>query len=171
MIWLRRARMRHVGLLWKLWALLFAVLIVGIFVAAASKPTRAMYVQHAPAEWQIAYWRAAVALALAEHVPYITAEIPTLPPLIRVHADLSWAALYYVGKVPCCTGDDGHGGGDCTRLPAESAAPLGVGSTIPVTYPNGRQVVTTVNVIYPTSDEHGAYVICAPGCLFKPAGV
>ena len=87
------------------------------------------------------------------------------------HADLSWAALYRsANNIPCCTGDNGAGHGDCTRVPAESAAPLGLGSTISVTYPSGPRL-TTVNAIFPTSDEHGAYVICAPGCLFKPAGV
>jgi hypothetical protein len=87
------------------------------------------------------------------------------------HADLSWAALYHsANNIPCCTGDNGDGGGDCTRLPAESAAPLGIGSTIYVTYPGGSRL-TTVNAVYPTSDDHSAYVICAPGCLFKPAGV
>jgi hypothetical protein len=37
MIWLRRARLRPVGLLWKLWAFLFALLVLGIYVGATSK--------------------------------------------------------------------------------------------------------------------------------------
>ena len=166
MIWLRRARGRHVGLLWKLWALLFAFLIVGIFVAAASMPTRAMHVQHAPAEWQIAYWRAAVALALAEHAPYITAEIPTLPPLIRVHGGMDWPAQFKnVDGTPCCTLHKVYG--DCVRVSQETAIDLREGSTITLDYPSGR-ITTRINAVYDGPEP----AVCSTGCAFrKPAGV
>jgi hypothetical protein len=101
----------------------------------------------------------------------VAAAALLLPTPGLAHADLSWAASYRsADNVPCCTGDNGAGHGDCARLPAELAGPLGIGSAIAVTYPSGVRL-TTVNAIFPTPDEHGAYVICAPGCLFKPAGV
>jgi hypothetical protein len=105
-----------------------------------------------------AFWFTALAIGL-----WLVAMVaPALS-----HGDLAWPAEYRsAAGTPCCTGGDGPGMGDCTRLPEDVALGLRIGSQVNIAYPGGQRL-TTVNAIYESPE---APVICAPGCLFTRTG-
>ena len=168
MIWLRRARLRRARRIaeWAVVIVLGAITLFAWFcIGALLNYALGMGIQQAPAAGQIAYWRAWTALALIENVPFITAEIPSPPPLIPVHDDLAWPAEFKSASgIPCCTLNAGMG--DCVRVSRETAMSLRIGSTIALDFPAGYRVVR-INVIHSGPEP----VVCATGCLFSQGGV
>ena len=83
------------------------------------------------------------------------------------HGTLSWAAEYRSATgIPCCTGPMGSNPGDCIKAD-ENVLPLRIGDKFTGIFPAGEKEII-INVIHLSPDPHAPYVVCLPGCVFKP---
>lgn len=83
------------------------------------------------------------------------------------HGSLSWAAGYQNDKgTPCCTGPTAHTPGDCIPV-GEEVLSLRKGDKFTGIFPWGEQTIT-INTIHLSPDPNAPYVVCVPGCVFKP---
>ena len=93
-----------------------------------------------------------------------------LSPSALAHGNLNWASNYFnaLGNIQCCVGPEAERVGDCREIPEDMGMPLKVGDTVWVDFA-GENKLISVNIIHPSPDPVAPYVVCLPGCLFKPA--